>query len=172
MLRTKKKTIGLKSLKFRTNKNIYPMTKNLSPEKLQEYKESFKIFDKDEDGRISTNELKNVLNLLGKSPSEQELWDIISEFDKDGNGTIEFDEFVELISRLDSGDHEEENLKNAFEVFDKDGNGYIDKDELKEVMKQLGENLSDGQILKMMKEADGNSDGLIDFNEFKNLMKN
>lgn len=39
-------------------------------------------------------------------------------------------------------------------------------------MRQLGENLTESQIIKMMKEADGNNDGLIDFNEFKNLMKN
>jgi calmodulin len=101
------------------------MSKNLSPEKIEEYRASFKIFDKDEDGKISTKELKSVLNQLGKTPSQQELDDIISEFDQDGNGTIEFEEFVQLAAKMDSGDQEEENLKNAFEVFDKDGNGYM-----------------------------------------------
>lgn len=101
------------------------MTDKFSPEKIQEYKASFKIFDKDSDGRISTKELKLVLNQLGKTPSQQELDDIISEFDQDGNGTIEFDEFIALAAKMDSGDQEEESLRNAFEVFDKDGNGFM-----------------------------------------------
>ena len=51
-------------------------------------------------------------------------------------------------------------------MFDKDGNGYITSQELKEVMKQLGENLTDGELKEMMREADSNGDGTIDYEEF------
>jgi calmodulin len=55
-------------------------------------------------------------------------------------------------------------------VFDKDGDGYITAVELKLVMKQLGEDLSEEQLNDMMREADSNGDGRIDFNEFCKMM--
>ena len=130
------------------------------------------MFDQNGDGRISIAELKHVFEKIGKNPTDTELNDMLREFDQDSNGTIEFDEFVLLVSKMDGGDNEEENLKAAFEVFDKDGNGYIDREELKDIMKQLGNNFTDQQISKMMEEADTDKDGKIDFGEFKQMMKN
>ena len=49
------------------------------------------------------------------------------------------------------------------QVFDKDGNGFIEAVELKRVMNALGENLTDAEIDEMMREADGNGDGRVDY---------
>ena len=51
----------------------------------------------------------------------------------------------------------------AFLVFDKDRNGLIDIDELKSVLISLGENLSDEELREMMKEADIDGNGGVDF---------
>ena len=67
-----------------------------------------------------------------------------------------------MSKKLPSEEPEEE-LKQAFKVFDKDGDGYISADELKEVMKNLGESLSAKEVDDMLKEADINGDGKIDF---------
>lgn len=48
-------------------------------------------------------------------------------------------------------------------VFDKNGDGFITADELKKVMTNLGEKLSDEEIDDMIKEADLNGDGKVDF---------
>ena len=60
--------------------------------------------------------------------------------------------------------NEEEELREAFKVFDKDGNGVINADELRHVMTNLGEKLTDEEITEMIKEADTNNDGLVDYN--------
>ena len=59
----------------------------------------------------------------------------------------------------------------AFKMFDKDENGYIEKDELKQMMAKLGEKLTDGEIDEMMKEADTDNDGRVNYNEFLAMMK-
>jgi len=56
-------------------------------------------------------------------------------------------------------------------VFDKDGNGKISKEELKLVMKNLGENLTDEEINEMIREADDDGDGHVDFDEFVKMMQ-
>ena len=58
----------------------------------------------------------------------------------------------------------DDEMREAFRVFDKDGDGYISAAELKVVMMNLGEKLSDAEVDDMLKEADTNGDGRIDYN--------
>ena len=67
--------------------------------------------------------------------------------------------------KLKDVDREDE-VRQAFQVFDKDGNGYITQDELAVVMTNLGEKLNQNELNLMMKEADTNGDGRIDYEEF------
>ena len=71
----------------------------LSPEEILAYKEAFAYFDQDGNGSITVEELGEVLNQMGQNPTEQELKDMISEVDADRNGTIEFSEFIDMMSR-------------------------------------------------------------------------
>ena len=59
---------------------------------------------------------------------------------------------------------QEEAIRAAFKVFDRDGNGYIDPTELKVAMTKLGEALTEKELKEMMKDADINGDGKIDYN--------
>ena len=50
-------------------------------------------------GTITTKELGTVMRSLGQNPTEAELQDMINEVDADGNGTIDFPEFLALMAR-------------------------------------------------------------------------
>ncbi|KAL2463754.1 Calmodulin-like protein 11 [Forsythia ovata] len=142
----------------------------LSEEQIVEFKEAFSLFDKDGDGCITIEELATVIRSLDQNPTEEELEDIINEVDSDGNGTIEFPEFLNLMaSQIKENDAEEE-LKEAFKVFDKDQNGYISANELRQVMINLGEKLTDEEVEQMIKEADLDGDGQINYDEFVQMM--
>jgi calmodulin len=65
---------------------------------------------------------------------------------------------------------EDEELRQAFAVFDKDGNGFISSAELRQVMANLGEALSQEEVDAMIKEADNDGDGQVNFEEFKKMM--
>ncbi|KKZ59974.1 calmodulin [[Emmonsia] crescens] len=126
--------------------------------------------DKDGDGQITTKELGTVMRSLGQNPSESELQDMINEVDADNNGTIDFPEFLTMMARKMKDTDSEEEIREAFKVFDRDNNGFISAAELRHVMTSIGEKLTDDEVDEMIREADQDGDGRIDYNEFVQLM--
>ncbi|KAG8484857.1 hypothetical protein CXB51_021279 [Gossypium anomalum] len=163
------------------------MADQLTDDQISEFKEAFSLFDKDGDaetivlfpsfvsnarciGCITTKELGTVMRSLGQNPTEAELQDMINEVDADGNGTIDFPEFLNLMARKMKDTDSEEELKEAFRVFDKDQNGFISAAELRHVMTNLGEKLTDEEVDEMIREADVDGDGQINYDEFVKVM--
>ncbi|MXQ90776.1 hypothetical protein E5288_WYG016224 [Bos mutus] len=142
------------------------MADQLTEEQIAEFKEAFSLFDKDGDGTITTKELGTVMRSLGQNPTEAELQDMINEVDADGNGTIDFPEFLTMMARKMKDTDSEEEIREAFRVFDKDGNGYISATELRHVMTNLGEKLTDEEVDEMIREADIDGDGQVNYEEF------
>ncbi|KAK1302661.1 hypothetical protein QJS10_CPB12g01608 [Acorus calamus] len=146
------------------------MAEQLTEEQISEFKEAFSLFDKDGDGCITTKELGTVMRSLGQNPTEAELQDMINEVDADQNGTIDFPEFLNLMARKMKDTDSEEELKEAFKVFDKDQNGFISAAELRHVMTNLGEKLTDEEVDEMIREADVDGDGQVNYEEFVRMM--
>lgn len=92
----------------------------------------------------------------------------MSDFDFKGNGTIDFGEFVQMMSRKVQDADTEAELREAFAVFDKDGDGFIGATELQSVMSQLGENLTLEDVHSMIREADQDGDGRINYKGIHN----
>ena len=79
---------------------------------------------------------------LGQNPTETELQDMINEVDANGDGAMDFPEFLTMMARKIRDSDGEEEIKEAFHFFDKDGNGYISAAELTHVMTTLGQEVS------------------------------
>ncbi|KAK7605593.1 hypothetical protein V9T40_007451 [Parthenolecanium corni] len=141
----------------------------LTEEQIAEFKEAFSLFDKDGDGTITTKELGTVMRSLGQNPTEAELQDMINEVDADGNGTIDFPEFLTMMARKMKDTDSEEEIREAFRVFDKDGNGFISAAELRHVMTNLGEKLTDEEVDEMIREADIDGDGQVNYEDFHTI---
>ncbi|KAM0125636.1 hypothetical protein ACHAQE_003174 [Botrytis cinerea] len=159
------------------------MADSLTEEQVSEFKEAFSLFDKNGDeqcretaliygsiGQITSKELGTVMRSLGQNPSESELQDMINEVDADNNGTIDFPEFLTMMARKMKDTDSEEEIREAFKVFDRDNNGFISAAELRHVMTSIGEKLTDDEVDEMIREADQDGDGRIDYNEFVQLM--
>ena len=86
-----------------------------------------------------------------------------SYFNATGNGTIDFPEFLTMMAKKMKDADSEEELREAFKVFDKDGNGFISAAELRHVMTNLGEKLTDEEVDEMIREADLDGDGQVNY---------
>jgi Ca2+-binding EF-hand superfamily protein len=70
---------------------------------------------------------------MGQNPTEDELLALVMEVDINGDGTIDFQEFLGMMKQKANEADQESDLKEAFMIFDRDKNGYIDMKELKQV---------------------------------------
>ncbi|KAB2618592.1 calmodulin-like protein 7 [Pyrus ussuriensis x Pyrus communis] len=145
-----------------------------------ELKQVFATFDKNSDGFITTEELKESLKNIRIFMSDTEVEEMVKKVDANGDGLIDFDEFCMLCRtmrrREDGGgaeEEEEEELKEAFGVFDKDKDGLISVEELAVVLCSLG--LREGNKVEdckeMVRKVDRDGDGMVNFDEFKRMMK-
>lgn len=138
----------------------------LTRAQVQEFKEAFDIFDVDGGGTITCEELSDVLRSLGQKPSKERLDAMVGEMDADGDGAIDFAEFLTMmLRRMNEGDPEQE-LRDVFAVFDKDQSGTINAEELRSVMRIVGEKMTDAEIEDAIRLADTTGDGEVDYEEF------
>jgi len=78
-----------------SNKN---MAQNLSVEQIRDFKDAFALFDKNGNGNIDGKELKKLMRTFGQNPSEQEIKDMMKTLDVNRSGTVDFAEFLKLMS--------------------------------------------------------------------------
>lgn len=121
-------------------------------------------------GRIDINELRDVMRKLNCNPTEMELREMIGSVDDNGDGAIDFEEFLVLMKSRVGGDGPDKDLRYAFSVFDKNENGYIDRQSLKRVMMEFDQPLTDEEMDAIFAEADLEGMGRITFQEFRKLM--
>ncbi|RCV43634.1 hypothetical protein SEVIR_9G315200v4 [Setaria viridis] len=141
----------------------------LDDDQLAELREIFRSFDRNADGSLTQLELGSLLRSLGLTPSADQLDALITRADTNSNGLVEFSEFVALVAPdllADSSPYSEDQLRRLFAIFDRDGNGFITAAELAHSMARLGHALTVKELTGMIKEADTDGDGRINFQEF------
>jgi len=112
-----------------------------------------------------------AMRALGFEPKKEEIQKMIQDVDDDGSGTIEFPEFMTMMSqKILNRDPKDEILK-AFRLFDDDETGKISFKNLKRVAKELGERMTDEELQEMIDEADRDGDGEVNEEEFLRIMK-
>lgn len=145
------------------------IAENLSEEDIKGLKAMFTNMDTDKSGTITYEELKTGLARLGSRLSEPEVKQLMDAADVDGNGTIDYIEFITATMhrhKLERDDH----LYKAFLYFDKDNSGFITRDELETAMKEYGMG-DEATIKEIISEVDTDNDGRINYSEFCAMMR-
>ncbi|CAH8252785.1 unnamed protein product [Arabidopsis lyrata] len=146
------------------------IAEHLSIQEVEVIKNMFSLMDDDKDGKITYPELKAGLQKVGSQLGEPEIKMLMEVADVDGNGFLDYGEFVAVIIHLQKIENDEL-FKLAFMFFDKDGSTYIELDELREALAdELGE--PEASVLSdIMREVDTDKDGRINYDEFVAMMK-
>merc|ERR1712118_603043 len=117
--------------------------------------------DTDGSGSIDAKELKVAMRALGFEPKKEEIQKMIQDVDDDGSGTIEFPEFMTMMSQKILNRDPKDEILTAFRLFDDDETGKISLKNLKRVAKELGERMTDEELQEMIDEADRDGDGEV-----------
>ncbi|XP_072413098.1 troponin C, skeletal muscle-like [Chiloscyllium punctatum] len=130
------------------------------------------MFAADGGGDISTDQLFKMMKILGQNPTRKEMDAIIEEVDKDGSGTIDFEELLVMrVRRMkEEAKIKDKEWQKVRHVFDRNADGFIDCKELKFIFNGSGKHYADDEVDKYMREWDKNNDGKLDLIEFSAVL--
>ncbi|KAF1814312.1 calcium dependent mitochondrial carrier protein-like protein [Eremomyces bilateralis CBS 781.70] len=92
------------------------------------------------------------------------LGDVMKDVDADGDGRIQYPEFHAFMKRT------EKDLWDLFISIDHNSDGKIDKNELRQAAESAGLHLSNTKLDQFFREVDTNSDGVINFQEWRDFL--
>ena len=147
---------------------------NLTQSEVDDIRDAFQLFDVDGCGSIDPKDLKEALDGLGYSDKNPAVYAMLTKIDAaslDRNGRLSFDEFLSAMKgNLGAGSNSKEDVDKIFNLFDNDNTGYISLQNLKRVCGEVGECMSDTELLQMIEHADADGDGLINSDDFYKIM--
>ena len=136
-------------------------------QKIEEFKKEFDLIDRNGKGSISADDLKRVMTAVGEAVTDEDIKNMIEEADLNTDGVVDFPEFAKMMQQ-----RRKQNALAEFQIFDKDGSGTVSAQELKGVLKKFDVDISDETLDGMIKEADQDGDGSINYAEFMKIMSN
>merc|ERR1739847_107271 len=166
--------MGYLSLSAMVLQKIDPKAKKqteLTEAQKVEIKEAFELFDTDGSGSIASGELKVAMKALGFEPKPGEIEKLIHSVDDDGDGEMDYDDFERMMEQKILNKDQKDDLLKAFALFDDDKTGTISLKNLKRVAKDLGETMTEEELIEVIAESDQDGDGELSQEEFLAVMK-
>ncbi|KAI3516016.1 hypothetical protein L1887_14924 [Cichorium endivia] len=137
--------------------------------KSSDYKRVFDHFDTDRNGMISPSELQRGVGFIWNEEILLDEVEIVVESTQGNNGQLGFEDFVSLMES-EKEDEKLEDLRKAFRMYEMDGSDCITPKSLNRMLNRLGESRSEDECVGMINRFDLNGDGVLNFDEFKQMM--
>ena len=149
-----------------------PKNNQTQEERMQMINEVFDNFDKDKGGYIDSRELASVLRALGRGKDQKEIDEFREKVDKNKNGRIERQEFMDAMNEMYSVPQTTvEEVVEAFKIFDKDNSGKISLDEMKTILLKFTDDFNEEEVEEIFHLIDTDNSGEISYAEFAEVWK-
>ncbi|XP_065652732.1 calmodulin-beta [Hydra vulgaris] len=136
----------------------------------RDLKDAFEAFDKDGNGSVPVTGLREMLKTIGYNPTDV-LLENTSILVDNGNGRIDFKEFIEIIDRLETEEKNEKEARDCFNAFDFMGEGFIASNDIKEALIFVMEKAPPGSINEILKYHRLERNRRVYFSEFKEMVR-
>jgi Ca2+-binding EF-hand superfamily protein len=103
---------------------------------------------------------------LGFESKSEAIFQMISDLDTDGNGNIDFGEWLTLMTKRVNDKDSRANINKIFALFDDERTGFISIKNLRRIAQELGDNISEEELQELVNRADTDKDGLVSEEEF------
>lgn len=107
---------------------------------------------------------------LGFESKSGAIFQMISDLDTDGNGTIDFGEWLTLMTKRVNDKDTRANISKIFALYDDERTGFISIKNLRRVAQELSENVSEEELQELITRADTDCDGLVSEEEFYSIL--
>ncbi|KAK9523947.1 hypothetical protein VZT92_017823 [Zoarces viviparus] len=129
------------------------MAAEFSPEQIEDFKESFGLFDRVGDSQVAYNQVADIMRALGQNPTNKAVNKILGNPTADdlANKRVNFETFLPMLKEVDAQPKGTmDDYIEGLRVFDKEGNGTIMGAELRIVLATLGEKMTEHEIESLM----------------------
>ena len=136
---------------------------NLSRESIAEFESVFNLFDANGDGFLTRQEIDEALSVLGRGISSSDRHKLFNRLTDDNLVTC--DSFMEWMAQRKDLDISAD-LREIFQLIDVDSSGCLSFEEFTQIIRCFNTTASDDEIAALLKKADRDGSGEIDFEEF------
>lgn len=146
---------------------MHIIARTADPDEIEGLYNMFESMDENHDGSITITEMRNAFKRRKSEVSDADLQRLMEAGDADGNGVLNYDEFLAAtisVARL----RKPEEMSRLFRQFDLDGDGFVTLDELYQVLKAQGGTMDDARAQMAILDRDKN--GVVDYSEFQAYM--
>ncbi|XP_057315290.1 uncharacterized protein LOC130656452 [Hydractinia symbiolongicarpus] len=170
---TSRRSTGGKRMEMMVEKQIEELmgSLDLTPLQVEEVQTCFDLFDLHGSGAITGIELQKVAQSVGRELTEEDVTEIIAEVDESGKGEIDFIDFLTVMGKTMKEPLQEADIEYVFNTFDQNNDTFISPEDMHLTFLTMGVDLTRGEVNAMFEEHDKDRDGLIDFNEFQDIVK-
>ena len=121
------------------------------------------MYDRDNTGSITCRTLKFLLRGLGDNVNQEEVQEVLKAMDEDGNGTIDFREFLLYMLQKINTQSLTQDIIEIFSIFDRNSTGYITPIELRLITQ---DHLPRKIVDQFIEIADVEGEGQINYKQF------
>ena len=142
---------------------------------IEVYKELFDLLDTFNSKSLTPFDFHRAFLSQDYKIPKRFIYQIISDFDGDERGVIDFDDFVKMMVMTPCKNDNEKDIRKVFDQIDRNGKEFLNKDDLKEMLHYLNkeafadleeETLNDEEIEEIIKKIDSRGDGKMTWKSF------